>query len=211
MTDDRQDGDVDLLLATAGPRLRELRKGRGTTLPELSRATGISVSTLSRMESGQRRVTLEMLVKLARFYRLPIDDLVGMPQHAGPRALPRPIERAGMAFIPLARRPGGLQAFKMIVPARRPVCTAEQRSHEGYAWIYVLSGRLRLALGEHDMTLAAGEVAEFDTHVPHAFTNTGSVPTEAISIFGPQGERLQVRARPAGVNYPVVTGPYSCA
>ena len=72
----------------------------------------------------------------------------------------------------------------------------EQKTHEGYEWLYVLSGRLRLLLGEHDFVLAAGEVAEFDTRVPHAFANPFPEPAEVLSLFGPQGERMHVRARP---------------
>ncbi|MGK5643448.1 cupin domain-containing protein, partial [Streptomyces sp. URMC 126] len=70
-------------------------------------------------------------------------------------------------------------------------------THEGYEWLYVLSGRLRLALGEHDLVLGAGEAAEFDTRTPHGFANAGERPVEFISIFGPQGERMHVRARPS--------------
>ena len=73
----------------------------------------------------------------------------------------------------------------------------EQRSHEGCEWPYVLSGRLRLALGELDLVLTAGEAAEFDTRVPHGFGNAGPQPVEFLSLFGPQGDRLHVRARPA--------------
>ncbi|WP_431998267.1 cupin domain-containing protein [Sphaerimonospora mesophila] len=69
----------------------------------------------------------------------------------------------------------------------------EQRSHEGYEWPYVLSGRLRLALGEHDLVLTAGEAAEFGIRVPHGFGNAGPQPVEFLSLFDPQGERLHVR------------------
>jgi quercetin dioxygenase-like cupin family protein len=110
---------------------------------------------------------------------------------------PRPFERNGLTMVPLTRRPGGLQAFKQLYPPQWPGRELEQRSHEGYEWMYVLSGRLRLLLGEHDFWLKPGEVAEFDTHVPHAFA-TGPEATEVLCLFGPQGERLHVRAGPAG-------------
>ncbi len=102
-----------------------------------------------------------------------------------------------MTFIPLTRRPGGLQAYKQIIPARRPASEPELQVHEGYEWLYVLSGRLRLLLGEHDVILTAGEVVEFDTHIPHWFGNPGPQPVEVLSLFGPQGERMHVRARPS--------------
>lgn len=200
MNDDVPELDVpelDAVLAAVGPRLRALRRDRGVTLPELSRATGISVSTLSRLESGQRRLTLELLLPLARAHQVPLDELVGTPATADPRIHPRPVERNGMTVIPLTRRPGGLQAYKMIIPPHHPAYGPERQVHEGYEWLYVLSGRLRLLLGEHDVDLMPGEAAEFDTHIPHALTNPHPRPAEILSLFGPQGERVHVRARPA--------------
>lgn len=183
-------------LASVGPRLRALRRQRGTTLAQLAEATGISVSTLSRLESGGRRPTLELLLPLARAHQVPLDELVGAPATGDPRIYARPIVRNGVTFLPLTRRPGGLQAFKQIFPPHTPAGEPRQRTHEGYEWLYVLSGRLRLLLGEHDLILTAGEVAEFDTWVPHRVVNPGPGTAEAIGLFGPQGERLHVRARP---------------
>ncbi|WP_045875710.1 XRE family transcriptional regulator [Pseudofrankia sp. DC12] len=186
----------DDVLAAVGPRLRALRHEREVTLPQLSQATGISVSTLSRLESGQRRLTLELLLPLARAHQVPLDELVGHPPTADPRIHPRPFQRNGMTFLPLTRRPGGLQAYKMLIPAHWPASEPQPQVHEGYEWLYVLSGRLRLLLGEHDLMLGPGEAAEFDTHLPHAFANPTERPVEILSLFGPQGERLHLRARP---------------
>jgi transcriptional regulator with XRE-family HTH domain len=187
---------TDEVLTGVGPRLRALRQQRDATLAELSATTGISVSTLSRLESGQRRPTLELLLPLARAHQVPLDELVGALTPADPRVHPRPIQRNGMTMWPLTRRPGGVQAYRALLPPDDPARRPEQKSHEGYEWIYVLSGRLRLLLGEHDLVLGPGEVVEFDTHVPHWFGNTGEVPVEVLMLFGPQGERMHVRARP---------------
>jgi transcriptional regulator with XRE-family HTH domain len=196
VADMAKSGSDDDVLAGVGPRLRALRQERGATLTGLSAATGISVSTLSRLESGQRRPTLELLLPLARAHQVPLDELVDAPATGDPRVHPKPFNRHGVTVLPLTRRPGGLQAFKQIYPPHWPGTDPEQGSHEGYEWLYVLSGRLRLLLGEHDVTLKAGEAAEFDTHVPHAFA-TGAEPAEVLCLFGPQGERMHVRARPA--------------
>jgi transcriptional regulator with XRE-family HTH domain len=187
---------VSAVLNAVGPRLRALRQERDITLAQLSASTGISVSTLSRLESGRRQPTLELLLLLARAHQVPLDDLVDAPATDDPRVRPRPFTKDGVTFTPLTRRPGGLQAYKMIFPPDTPRCEQLQ-VHEGYEWLYVLSGRLRLLLGEHDLELTPGEVAEFDTHVPHCFGNPWREPAEALSIFGPQGERLHVRAGPA--------------
>jgi quercetin dioxygenase-like cupin family protein len=103
-----------------------------------------------------------------------------------------------MTFVPLTRHLEGLYAYKQIIPAGREETELEQRVHEGYEWLYVLAGRLRLLLGKHDLVLTAGEAAEFDTRTPHAFAGVGPEPVEFLSLFGPQGERMHVRARPAG-------------
>jgi transcriptional regulator with XRE-family HTH domain len=179
-----------------GSRLRALRLAREATLAELSEATGISVSTLSRLESGQRRPTLELLLPLARAHQVTLDELVDAPETGDPRIHARPFQRGGSTFVPLSRRPGGIQAYKQIVPPRGPDARPDPKTHEGYEWLYVLTGRLRLVLGEHDLILSAGEVVEFDTRVPHWFSNPGPEPAEVLSLYGPQGERMHVRARP---------------
>ncbi|WP_229051515.1 helix-turn-helix domain-containing protein [Aeromicrobium sp. Leaf350] len=177
-----------------GPRLRALRVARGTTLATLADDTGISVSTLSRLESGQRRPTLELLLPLARAHQVSLDELVDAPETGDPRVRPKPIVRHGRTFIPLTRRPGGLQAFKMIIPAHDPPEPYEPRVHEGYEWIYVLSGRLHLELAGKVTDVGPGEVVEFDTRTPHVVANRGDTPIELLALFGPQGERMHVRS-----------------
>src|SRR3954462_6023626 len=95
----------DDVLREVGPRLRALRRQAGMTLTALSESTGISVSTLSRLESGQRRATLELLLPLARAYRVPLDELVGAPQSGDPRVYARPINSHGQTIVPLSRQP----------------------------------------------------------------------------------------------------------
>ncbi|MFI1993560.1 helix-turn-helix domain-containing protein [Actinoplanes sp. NPDC020271] len=183
-------------LASVGPQLRSLRQKRDLTLTQVAETTGISVSTLSRLESGDRKPTLELLLPLAETYQVTLDELVDAPETGDPRVRQRPVERNGQIYIPLTRRPGGVQAFKQIIPPTAPDCGLEQQTHEGYEWLYVLSGLIRLRLGEHDIVLTPGEAAEFDTRVPHLVLNPGTEPAEIISLFGPQGERVHVRARP---------------
>ncbi len=184
----------DPVLGAVGPRLRALRQQRGATLAELSELTGISVSTLSRLESGGRKPTLELLLALARAYHVPLDELAGTSAAGDPRVRTRPVRRNGRTLIPLTRQPGGIRAYKMIVPGGETA--GEQQSHEGYEWMYVLTGRLRLRLGEHDIVMKPGEVAEFDTRTAHWFGSAGQEPAELLVLFGPQGERIHVRARP---------------
>lgn len=184
------------ILAAVGSRLRNIRKRRNCTLAALSTATGISVSTLSRLESGQRKPSLELLLPIARAHQVPLDDLVGAPPVGDPRVRMKPIRRSDRTMVPLTQQPGGLQAYKMIFSAEHS--QPAPRTHEGYEWLYVLSGKGRLVLADHDIVLKPGEVAEFDTRLPHWFGSTGQGPVEILSLFGPQGERIHIRARSQG-------------
>ncbi|RKS77609.1 transcriptional regulator with XRE-family HTH domain [Motilibacter peucedani] len=190
-----EDEELTAVLQAVGPRLRATRLQRGTTLAEVSTATGISVSTLSRLESGQRRPTLELLLALSRAHRVNLDELVGAPATGDARVRPKPVKHRGMTYLPLSRQAaGGLQAVKMLIPPHWPAGEPEQQAHEGYEWFYVLSGTVRLLLGDHDLLLRPGEVAEFDTRTPHWFGNPSTEAAEALVLFGPQGERLHLRA-----------------
>lgn len=188
--------DLDQALAGVGPRLRAMRQERETTLADLAAATGISVSTLSRLESGSRRPTLELLLPLAKAHGVTLDELVDAPPTGDPRLNLRPVKSFGTTMLPLTRRAGGIQAYKIVIPGGRERRKPDPQTHEGYDWLYVLSGRLRVILGEHDLELAPGEAAEFDTRTPHWFGAADDHPVEFLSLFGKQGERAHVRVRP---------------
>ncbi|KXX62429.1 helix-turn-helix domain-containing protein [Rhodococcus sp. LB1] len=191
------DSSLDRTLDAVGPRLKHLRVRRDITLSDLAEETGISTSTLSRLEAGLRRPTLEQLLPLARAYGVTLDELVDAPPTGDPRINLRPIPTSdGRTILPLSRRPGGIQAYKFILPTGRADAEPELRTHEGYDWAFVLNGKLRLVLAEHDLILEPGEVAEFDTRTPHWFGATNSGPVEFLSLVGKQGERAHVRAAP---------------
>ncbi|MGP6175099.1 XRE family transcriptional regulator [Corynebacterium sp. A21] len=182
-------------LETVGPRLKRLRQRRDITLSELAQQTGISTSTLSRLESGLRRPTLEQLLPLARIHGVTLDELVDAPPTGDPRINLRPIAGGdGAIILPLTRRPGGIQAYKFILRASRSETLPPLHTHEGYDWVYVLNGNLRLILDGREIILKPGEAAEFDTSIPHSFSATTEGPVEYLSLFGRQGERTHVRA-----------------
>ncbi len=178
-------------LERVGARLKATRVQRQLSLADVAATTGISKSTLSRLETGQRRPTLELLLALSHVYRLPLDDLVAAPEEGDPRIRLKPGQVKGRTVIPLTRQPQGIQAWKIVIPIDNT--TPEPRAHEGNEWIYVLSGHLRIILGNRDFVLGPGEVASFETRVPHWFGSTGDEPAEILSIFGRPGERMVVR------------------
>jgi transcriptional regulator with XRE-family HTH domain len=173
-------------------RLRELRTERGMTLQQVAERASIDVSTLSRLEAGKRRLALDHIPALATALDVSADELLGPSPPQDPRVRSRPRSHDGMTVWSLTRRgPAGLQAFKIRVSPKRRRPPDVLPVHDGHDWLYVLEGRLRLLLGEQDLTIEPGEAVEFSTWTPHWF-GTRAGPVELILIVGPQGERLHL-------------------
>ncbi|MEP7332726.1 MAG: XRE family transcriptional regulator [Terracoccus sp.] len=193
--DDAAGANIAAVLDQVGVRLKRIRTQRRMTLTGVAAVTGISKSTMSRLETGQRRPTLELLLALSHAYRVPLDDLVAAPEEGDPRLRLKPGQVKGRMVIPLSRQPDAMQAWKIIIPTSN--LTPQPRAHDGHEWIYVLSGHMRFVLGDQDMVLGPGEVASFETRVPHWFGSTGEEPAEILSIYGRPGERMTIRTTPA--------------
>jgi len=185
----------DHSLEHVGSRLRSSRQKRGLTLDELAALTGISASTISRLEAGKRAPNLELVVPIARALRLELDDLVPrlVPDPRVPRVTTR-VDRVGFEQLSPDESPS--QAARITFPSPQSNETPDLRIHDGYEWFYVLSGRVRLILGEHDLVMGPGEAAEFDTRTPHWLRSAGPGPAEILAIFSKQGKRIHLRARP---------------
>lgn len=177
-------------------RLRSLRQTLGYSLDELAKRANLSPSTISRVETGKRTISLDVLVPLAAALQVGLDALLDVHDDDDVVIRPTP-SRAGERTTWMLNRPtGGTLAVKMrLEPTRqRP----EPRVHPGRDWFFVLDGRIRLTLGERDITVETGEAAEFDTMTPHAFGAVGG-PAEVIVIFDRDGQHAHVhRDGPGG-------------
>jgi transcriptional regulator with XRE-family HTH domain len=181
--------DLDLI----GPRLRSARRARGWTLDDLADRAGMSPSTLSRLESGKRQASLELLMPLTRQLGIRLDDLV-RTEVPDPRVRRPIVRRDGLVIAPLAPEGSPIHTYKITYPPTGAL--PEPRIHDGYEWLYVLSGRLRLRLGDQDLVLTRGEAAEFDTRTPHAMAAAGGKPAQILSIFNDAGARIHTRTAP---------------
>jgi transcriptional regulator with XRE-family HTH domain len=183
--DDSIEGDVRR-------RLRSLREARGWSLDELARRAHIGPSTISRIETGNRRVALDQLVALARALEVSVDDLLAAGEAGEVVIRPTRDVVHGITVWSLSRPDdgSGRVVVKMRVPARRR--PPEARVHPGREWFYVLSGTLRIGLGEREVLVESGQAAEFDTMTPHWMVGHEG-PVELLSIFDRDGERAHLR------------------
>jgi transcriptional regulator with XRE-family HTH domain len=183
-----QDGELDDLVRR---RIRGLRAARGWSLDELASRCYLSPSTLSRIETGHRRIALDQLAPIARALSISLDQLVESAADDDVVIRPHRDEVRGMTTWLLNGRtgPNGVTVAKLRVTREVP---AELRVHPGRDWFTVLSGTIRLRLGERDILVGAGEAAEFSTMVPHAFGAHGG-PAEVLCILDHDGERSHLR------------------
>jgi transcriptional regulator with XRE-family HTH domain len=174
-------------------RLRRLRAEQGLTLQQVSERAHIDISTLSRLESGKRRLALDHIPALATALGVTADDLLGSDAQSDPRVRARPETHDGLTMWPLTNRgpAGGLHAYKIRISARRRKPPSTFPGHEGHDWLYVLDGRMRLLLGDQDLVIEPGEAVEFSTWTPHWFGVVHEA-VELIALLGPQGERLHL-------------------
>lgn len=172
-------------------RLRALRVERGLSQEEVATRAGMATSTLSRLESGARRLALDHLTPLAGALGVEVGDLLAPAVAPDPRVREKPRTVEGIVMQRLSRHtPGGLVVVRMDIPAERTV--PNPKTHEGHEWLYAVSGRVRLVLGDDELELRPGEAAEFSTWTPH-WVGAIDGPAQALAIFGPHGERVHLR------------------
>lgn len=181
---------TDAALAHLGPRLRAARQARNLTLAELASRAQISTSTLSRLESGKRQATLELLLPITRVLGIGIDDLLKR-EVPDPRVRRPVVRRDGLTIAPLSPEHSAIDTYKITYSATDTLPAL--RVHDGFEWLYVIQGALRLRLGERDLVLSPGEAAEFDTRIPHAMSAHGDRPAQIISIFNESGAHIHTR------------------
>jgi transcriptional regulator with XRE-family HTH domain len=175
-------------------RLRSLRQARGWTIEELARRSHIGASTISRLETGQRRLAIDNLVDLARALDTTVDALLAESATEDVVIRPARHERDGVTYWLLTPPDdgSGRMVSKMRLPARTRM--PAPRVHPGHDWLYVLSGTVRLRLGDRELFVEQGRAASFDTMTPHSLAGHGG-PAEILTILDQHGQRAHLHHR----------------
>lgn len=182
---------------TVRTRLRALRHTLGLSLDELAARTNVSASTISRIETGKRTISLDVLVPLARALQVDLDSLFDVNHDEDVVIRPTPQQGMGHTTWLLSRATSATAVLRMrLEPERRK---PELRVHPGHDWFHVLEGRVRLYLGEREILVEAGEAAEFATMAPHALAAEGEA-AEVIMVFSPEGRRAHAE-RPSAADH----------
>lgn len=186
--------DVERVVRT---RLRSLRNTLGLSLDEFAARTNLSPSTISRVETGKRTISLDILLPLAAALQVDLDALLDVRTDDDVVIRPTMDRSAERTTWMLSRPTGSTIAIKMrLEPARKP---AEQRVHPGHDWFFVIQGRVRLSLGERDIIVETGEAAEFTTMTPHAVAAIDGT-ADLIMIFDRDGHRAHVHHESSSIS-----------
>jgi transcriptional regulator with XRE-family HTH domain len=189
-----EEPDIDALVRA---RLRAIRTSAGWSLDEIARRSHLSASTVSRIETGRRTISLDVLLPLARALAVHLDDLLDTTSSDDIVIRPEPAGRDGATVWALSRPSSPTAAIKLrLEPSTRQ---PEQRVHPGYDWLFVLDGRVLLLLGERRIMVEAGEAAEFATMTPHAVAALDG-PAELLMLFDRDGRGVHLA--PSGNDSP---------
>ncbi len=185
--------DIDLDVVVR-QRIRSLRIAKGWSLDTLAARCYLSPSTLSRLETGHRRMALDQLVPLARALGTTLDQLVEPIDDSDVVIRPEPQMMPGRTTWILSRdrMVNGVTVAKMRIDATPPD-SDRTRVHPGHDWLTVLSGTLRLRLGDRTIFVEAGDAAEFSTMVPHCLS-AHETTAEILTIFDHDGEQAHLHA-----------------
>lgn len=187
--------DIEQVVRT---RLRSLRRTLGLSLDELAARTNLSPSVISRVETGKRAISLDILLPLAAALQVDLDALLDVQRDDDVVIRPAPSRSGDRTTWLLSRPTASTIAAKIrYEPPAEQTRPAEQRVHPGRDWFFVISGRMRLSLGERDILVEAGESAEFNTMTPHSFAAVDG-PAEIIAIFDRDAQRAHVHHDAAG-------------
>jgi transcriptional regulator with XRE-family HTH domain len=184
--------DIEEVVRT---RLRSLRTTLGLSLDELAARTNLSPSTISRVETGKRSISLDVLLPLATALQVDLDALLDVHSDDDVVIRPVPSQSGERTTWMLSRPTMATVAIKLRIEPTR--AAPEQRVHPGHDWLFVIAGRVRLSLGEREVIVEAGESAEFATMTPHAVSAVDA-PAELIMIFDRDGQRAHVHHETGG-------------
>ena len=179
------------LEALVRQRLRGLRHAMGLSLDELAARTHLSASTISRIETGKRTISLDMLGPLCEALNIDVATLLDTTTDEDVVIRPSSATMHGHTVWHLTRAGSGsgVNALKMRIEPRRQ--RGEPQVHPGHDWFFVLSGTVLLTLGEREIEVHEGEAAEFSTMTPHRFEAVGG-PAEVVTIFDRDGRQAHL-------------------
>ena len=194
-------------VAKPGAALRAFRRKQGWTLAEVSRKTGLPVSTLSRIETDQISPTYDQLSKLSLGLKVDMAQLLsGDMADAKPvQTARRSVNRAGdgqmldtpmqsLRYLSVDLMNKQFAPIIGEIKAHSLEEAGEFHRHDGEEFIYVVSGELELHSESYaPLRLQAGDSVYFDSGMAHAYVAVGKERCKILSICTAPFENVAIK------------------
>src|SRR6478735_3429683 len=159
--------------------LRQHRKRREMTLDQLAHATGVSRAALSQIETRKTNPTIGVLWKIAAGLGVPFSDMIGesrLSLSVLRRDETQVLRSTDRRFESRPLVPAGVSEIEMyeLTLAARSRHASEPHGAGTKELVVVLSGALRMTVGENTDELGAGDSVVFDANLPHVYENPGN-------------------------------------
>jgi transcriptional regulator with XRE-family HTH domain len=186
--------DEAALITAFCQRLKPLRQAENMTLDELARLSGVSISTISKIENQQQKPGFETLLKISRALHINFVHMLEPPPVTPQKLARRVVTRAGTAPV----YESGIYSYaahatdlaqKAMVPLLMHIKTRtvppfeEWSVHDGEELAYVIEGEVELHTEHYTpTTLNKGDSCYFDSTMRHAYVSRGAGQATILSI-----------------------------
>ena len=180
-----------------GEKLRALRLRKKVGLVDLGRHTGLSPALLSKIERGKLFPTLPTLLRIAMVFSVGLEFFFSDESKRRVVAIVRRGERQRFPEIPdIGEVAFHFECLDFLAVERKlnayyaefqPLAPAKVRLHQhaGVEFVYLMSGKLGLRIGEEENSLEKGDSIYFDSNLPHGYRRIGNGLCAALVVTAP--------------------------
>lgn len=188
-------------LTAVGERIKAIREKKEITLQQLAQKTGYTSALLNQIENHMMSPPLGALGKIANALGVRIGELWGEDK-GGAYALVRKDERPsassfaskeGVSYgysyqsLGFGMKDRHIESY-FVVLEPPTVKNPKPSVHDGEEFLFVLSGRMEVFLGDHADILEAGDSIQFDATIPHRVSCAGEEKTQIVAVIWSPGK-----------------------
>jgi quercetin dioxygenase-like cupin family protein len=168
-----------------GKKIKQERLKKKMSLDRVANETGFSIDYLKKVESGKKIPPVGALLQIAR--ALEIDSGFFLKEQESNlrnriKAYTKRTENYAYTTLTPGAENKHLKAFKVAIePMTDHKGVGYQ--HEGEEFVYVLSGKIEVIVGDHVNTLDAGESLHFNSGIRHKLRNVGDEKAELVVVI----------------------------
>lgn len=175
-------------LIPVGKKIKKVRVEKDISLERMANETGYSIDYIKKIEAGKKIPPVGTLLQIAR--ALKIDSGFFLKEQEDKlndriQAFTKRTDNYAYTTLTPGAENKHLKAFRVTIDAKQDHKGVGYQ-HEGEEFVYVISGRIEVVVGEHINTLDEGESLQFNSAIRHKLKNIGEKEARLlVVIYGP--------------------------